>query len=111
MKTKKVNISDLRMGCIRDQVLPDGFIERVKAYKAILSEVETSSLEVAVSNFQRDVHPERELAVWENIAEVYQSFISENPIKELSEKRKVFSIILGASMGVTDFSSIKLGNC
>lgn len=45
MKTKKIKVSDIKIGPIRQEVLPDGFVGRVQKYKEILKEVETSSIE------------------------------------------------------------------
>lgn len=47
------------MGLIRQEVLPAGFIERVQKFKEILKEVETTGVEETVSNFQRDLNPEK----------------------------------------------------
>jgi len=96
---KKIKISDLKISPIRQEVLPKGFIMRVKKMKKILREVETSSLEEAVSNFQRDLCPQKELLIWENIAISYKAISQSNPNLTLKEKRKVFSDILIDSLG------------
>lgn len=100
METKMVKISELHSGQIRQEVLPVGFIARVLQFKEILKEVETSSLEETVSNFQRDVHPERELLIWEKIAEHYALSVKEHPEWELLEKKELFKMLLGASLGM-----------
>lgn len=101
MKKKKmrVKISELRQGPIRHDILPVGFIVRVQKYKEILQEVEKISLEETISNFQRDLHPERELAVWEAIADGYGKLLKDNSNLELSQKKDLFGELLSASIG------------
>ena len=108
MEAKLIKISDLRESPIQRPILPKGFIERVRTFKQVLADVEKSSLEQAVNNFQRDMHPENELRTWEHIVEIYQSYIFENAITDLATKKEVLSAILEMSMGMEDFSNIKL---
>lgn len=72
MKTKKLKLSELRPQRSNRRLLPEGFIQRVINYKEKLKEVEGSSLELTIDNFQRDLNPEQELIIWEGIADLYQ---------------------------------------
>ncbi len=94
-----VKLSELNAGSIRQEVLPEGFIVRVQSYKEILREVETTSLEETVSNFQRDILPERELEVWENIAHLYELSVANNPSWTVEDKRQFFGELLSSSLG------------
>jgi len=107
MDIRQVKMSELKMGPIRDQVLPTGFIERVRKYKAILGEVEPMTLEETVANFQRDKTPETELMLWEHIASIYQWSIVANSGLSFEQKKEVLSLLLALSMGMKDFSNIK----
>ena len=89
-----------KQNVIQNPILPRGFIERVIRYKAVLGEVENSTIEEAVSNFQKDKNPERELKIWEKIAKTYQSFIEKKKISDFAQKQEVFRFILGKSMGL-----------
>jgi hypothetical protein len=104
---KEVKISDLKPGPIQHKGLPGGIVERIRAYKAVLADVETSSVEQTIEDFQRDLNPEKELRIWEQIASHYQWFVVGNPGLTQSEKKDVFSVLLGISMGAQDFSNIK----
>jgi len=97
---KKVKLSELKMGPIGQEVLPAGFIDRVIKYKEILKEVETSTLEDTVSNFQRDLDPEKELVVWEKIAFTYKDFVGQYPDYTLEQKMEVFHTVLSHSLGM-----------
>ncbi|MEI7425095.1 MAG: hypothetical protein WCK10_03190 [Candidatus Staskawiczbacteria bacterium] len=98
MKGKKINTSELKQNTIQNPILPKGFIGRVIEYKNILGEIDNSTVEEAVSNFQRDADPEKELKIWEKMADLYDSLISKNNITNLAEKREIFAIILAKSM-------------
>lgn len=98
MNLKKIRLSDLRFGPIRNKVLPEGFILRVQDYKDKSKEVETSSLEEAISNFQRDLHPESELKIWEAIAELYETKVKGNPDWTTKQKKECFKKLLLSTM-------------
>ena len=98
MQAKLINIKELKPSKIRQEVLPKGFIKLVLVFKETLKEVETSSLEETVSNFQRDLYPENELVIWEAIASIYQTEIRKrvNPTPDI--KKKLFAKILKSTM-------------
>ena len=99
-KKMKVKLSELKQNEIQNPILPNGFIKRVIDYKAILGDIENSTIEEAVNNFQRDKEPEKELQIWEKITNLYQSFIAENKITDFTQKKDIFRTILGKSMGL-----------
>lgn len=79
-----------------DTSLPASFITRVQKYKEILKEVETISLEETVANFQRDINPESELIIWENIAKQYKLNVTNNPKWTIADKKKELGRLLFA---------------
>lgn len=95
---QKVKLSALKSSPIRQIVLPAGFIERVLKYKKVLREVETTSLEETVSNFQRDIEPAKELELWERMAAVYSEHLAEYPNLDIEGKKGVFAEILKATV-------------
>jgi len=95
---KKVKLSDLKFSPVRQETLPEGFIKRVIEYKEILKEVDTTTLEETINCFQRDMSPERELSIWENMAGIYLEN-TENKNYLLEEKKEIFRKILLASFG------------
>jgi len=94
----KIKMSDLKSGPIRQEILPEGFIIRVQKFKEILKEVETISLEETISNFQRDLCPEKELIIWEKIANQYDLIVSNNPNLSIPEKKMAFKELLMATL-------------
>ncbi|HEY4484004.1 MAG TPA: hypothetical protein VI752_02400 [Candidatus Paceibacterota bacterium] len=53
MEIKTAKLSDLKRGPIIHKTLSSGFIECVKNFKQAIAEVETSSSESTLGNFQR----------------------------------------------------------
>jgi hypothetical protein len=99
--------SELHKGPIRHPVLPESYVDRIKTFKAILSDVDPTSIETAIDNFKRDTHPEEEIAIWERIANTYQLFLSHNAVSDPAIRKEVFAVLIGASMGSEDWSNIK----
>lgn len=99
--------SDFADGPIRHKELPGSFIKRVKRFKEVLAEVDHSSLQLTIDNFKMDLKPENELKAWEEIASAYQWTTVRNPGLSLDQKKDVFAVILGISVGAKTFSNIK----
>jgi len=93
-KVKMVKVSELKFGQPRDEVLPEGFIKRVIAYKEKIADIEKISLEETILNFQRDYHPLRELEHWEWVANCYEDECRKNPNMEKEEKLAYFEGLL-----------------
>lgn len=107
MTHKTINTRDINInGAIKTPILPAGFIKRVQKFKKILAEVEKTTLEQTIANFQQDRHPERELKIWEHITSNYQNFIISNPNLTLEEKKDVFKVLISLSMGIESFNNI-----
>lgn len=105
MKTKKVLLKDLKIDdTIRTPLLPTGAVNRIVSFKKIFVEVEKMTLEQAILNFQQDINPEREIAIWEYMASVYKEFLKGFPKLTIKEKKEAFSLLLRMSMGIEDLS-------
>lgn len=89
-------------GPILHEALSADFVERVKAFKAILAEVETIPLESTLDSFRRDHHPEKELALWEKIAKTYRAAMAEFGDIPLEQKKGILGLLLAVSMGDND---------
>jgi hypothetical protein len=107
METKVFKISDLVPGPIRHDELPSDLVDRVKNFKEVLGDVEPSSLEGTIENFQRDMHPEREVEVWERIARAYKDYITKHAIVEFQSRSDVFGVLLTIANCGDDFSHFR----
>ena len=104
---KQIRLSDVQMGPIRHPVLPDDVIERIRAFKATLGDVDDASLDQTIDNFKRDIHPESELVIWERIASTFAAYLSRNPTTDRATRKEIYSMLLGASTGMQEFEDIK----
>lgn len=105
-KTVDIPISDLVLGPLRHETLPPSLIVRIYIMHEILLEVFDISLERTINNFRRDMNPESELEIWENIAAIYLK-LTANTELEKDQKKEIFGALLKNSfkaLTVEDFS-------
>lgn len=91
-----IDPADIELGPIRHAVLPDTLVARIRAFKGVLAEVETMTLEETIDHFQRDKFPEAQVAYWEAVAERYAAVTRKYPRLTLEEKKELFGRILSA---------------
>lgn len=75
-------------------------VNRIVTYKLKLKEVETISMKETIQNFERDLSPEREVSVWEQIADMYVEGCNSNPNWKLSDKKQHYRTVFGRSLGI-----------
>jgi hypothetical protein len=97
---EQLRLSDIQFGPIRHPVLPDDFIERIKAFKKILGDIDSVSIEQTIDNFKRDADPQSELIIWERIASTFQMYLSHNPTTDSAIRKRILAVLLSASMGI-----------
>jgi len=78
--------------------LSDEQIERIRAFKEILSEHDPTSLSKAIDNFRRDDHPEPQIQIWEAMAAAYRAELRDRPSAEEPERKLVFRALLRAAL-------------
>ncbi len=100
---QKININDIQDGEPKHNVLPDGLVERIKAFKAKLGEMDPTPLDKTIDNFRYDRNPEREVAVWEEIAGRYVEYAGtyKEPIP-FEHKREIYKVLFSASCFAVD---------
>src|SRR5262245_2044813 len=91
------DLASLNPGPIRRQELSPKQMERIYKLRDALAEVERSPIEKWVDNFKRDADPDRELSVWEKIADGYTRYCSKRPLS-IEAKEDVFQLLLLRSM-------------
>jgi hypothetical protein len=90
-----VNLKELRSGPIRHQSLSPGLVQRIKRLRSVFKEVSPDSLEKWLEDFRRDLHPDREVWVWERMAKLFVRHTT--PTDTLGRKKEVFSLVLCCS--------------
>lgn len=95
--TALVNLHDLTPSPPGTSSLNKEQKQRVEVISAIFSNVRLITTEDWLTEFSCDMHPEREISVWENIA---KAFLKIDQVKYLSDdqKKEAFSLLLMRSM-------------
>lgn len=88
-------ISDLAPGPIRHASLPPNMLVRLRLIRESLLEVFPVSWTQTIDNFRRDMHPDRELAIWEFAAGIYLAVRNEFEL-DLHERQRVYSEIFSS---------------
>ena len=99
IRLKEMRNFELKFGLDRHEPLPKDFVERVVEYKSKIKEVETTTLEQTLDNFRRDIYPNKELLIWESIAEYYDVEIKKNSKMDIAEKKNLFTEALVWTLG------------
>jgi hypothetical protein len=96
-EAETAKISELEPGPIRHEQLTAEQLTRIQKIHETFREVNDASLEETIENFKRDVNPETEIVVWEQIAEAYTKYTSSHKLA-LEEKKAVYEILLLRSL-------------
>lgn len=86
----------LKSSPIRSKLTNDQ-IHRITACKQMLVEVDDTPLDETLDNYRRDVHPEREIRVYERIARVFQQEVTDRPNAEHAERMLLYRVLLCCS--------------
>jgi len=78
--------------------LPQSLLRRIQIIHYSINDVFPYSLEERTNDFRHDMHPEREIQVWESIVSTYLRMTG-NKNLELEQKREVLETLLLASFG------------
>jgi hypothetical protein len=90
---KWVKLDSVRPGSTQRSELSREQLVRVRRIQGTLAEVDKSSFEKWVDDFKRDLHPEREIVIWEYIAAAYDAYCSTRTLT-LAEKGDVYGILI-----------------
>lgn len=90
-------IPQLEGGPIRHATLPKALIERVEGIAAVFAEVDGRPTSEWVEDFKRDLHPEKEIALWEVMAGAYSLFTHGRTLS-MEAKKETFGVVLQRSM-------------
>ena len=95
-RTERVKIDELKSGPVRHETLTPRQVERLRTLHAALSEVDDSPLQKWIDDFRHDANPDKEIAVFEAVAQAYQTFCSSRP-RTIAQKQDVFGLLLERS--------------
>lgn len=97
---RKVHINDIQPGPIVHESLPEDLLNRIRTVHGKLSVHLNESLEQFEVGFMRDVRPEKEVVIWESLADAYEELINANPTPPTADERTgFFEYMLAYTMG------------
>jgi hypothetical protein len=96
-KTQTASSSPLQPNANQAGQLQEDQLLRIKTLQQTFAEVDETPLDEWIDNFKRNADPNREIMVWERIAEAYTRYCSLHPLT-VEAKKEVFSILVTRSM-------------
>jgi hypothetical protein len=102
-EVKNVKLKDLRPGPIRHESLPDELLKTIHAVYETIGLFLTMDLEQFELGFMRDMHPEREAAVWCRIANAWYAYherFTDLKVQSVEDEREIIGALIAVSTGV-----------
>lgn len=103
--SEHVDLSKLRPGPIRHESLPPELLEQIKAIHDVIGKYLGMNLEKFEIGFMRDMHPDREVALWGSITAAWigyhEKYLKDEVLPDEAEK-KLLGALIGISTGVED---------
>jgi hypothetical protein len=82
---------------VRHDSLTENQMVRIKHIQEVFREVYPLSTEEWIDGFRRDVEPEGEIVLWEELARAYSLFLKEYNLS-MSQKHEVYAVLMKRSM-------------
>jgi hypothetical protein len=92
-----VDPNTIQLGPIRRDSLTPEQMERVRKLQAVFVEVDGQSVDQWVDNLKRDLDPDRELDIWERMANAYTAYCLKRTLSG-EAKKEVYKVVLLRSM-------------
>jgi hypothetical protein len=103
--TQRIKTEDIEVGPLRRDSLTPQQVDRLRAIRAALAEVDKNPLEKWIDAFRRDADPDREISIYEAIAQAYQTFCAVRP-RTASQKQDAYGLLIERS-GTTDDDALR----
>lgn len=107
-QTVIMNPNDIQIGGYLHKELPPELLPRIKATTDTFQIIDGISYEKAVDLYKRDLNPEENLVLWEEMARGYKSFCTSR-CRSPQERMDVYRLLLLRSMFDSD-ESLKRAN-
>lgn len=96
-KAATVNPNDIQVSPYRHKELPPQLLKRIRATTDVFEKIDGLSYEKAVDLYKRDLNPEENLVLWEEMARGYTSFCKTRCTTAM-ERMDVYRALLLRSM-------------
>lgn len=95
-----IDPSEIQPGPIRHESLPPQLVELISSIYKLIGPYLNTTLEDFEAGFKRDVHPEREVAIWCSIAGAWASY-HEKHLNGFEQDEETEKKLVGASIGIS----------
>jgi len=106
-----VDPKQLRPGPIRHESLSPELLEQIKAVFDVIGLYINTTLEQFEVGFMRDMHPEREVALWCSITAAWLAYhekvLGDETLPD-EEERKILGALIAISAGVEDVAKLNV---
>lgn len=110
-KSENIDPRKLRPGPIRNASLPPELLEAIKAVFDMIGQYLGMTLEQFEVGFMRDMHPEREVALWVSITAAWlayhEKFLDDENLPA-EEEKKLLGALVAISTGVEDVAKLSV---
>jgi hypothetical protein len=110
-KPKYIDPSQLRPGPIRHESLPPELLDQIRAVFEVIGPYIGMTLEEFEIDFMRDMHPQREVALWFRITKgwlaYHEDFLGNETLPD-EEEGKLLGALIGISSGIKDVSKLNV---
>jgi hypothetical protein len=96
-KTVWVDPNAVQQGPVQHVLLPPPLVERIKRVHQIFADVEGTPLEKWLDDFKRDLDPEENVRIWEDMAVAYEKYLAGREVP-VEIRKEVFGVVLFRSM-------------
>jgi hypothetical protein len=106
-----IDPSKVRPGPIRHRSLLPELLDQIKAVFDVIGQYLGMTLEEFEIGFMRDMHPEREIALWFRIAKAWLAYHEDflaNETLANEEERKLLGALIAISTGIEDLTMLKV---
>lgn len=92
-----IDPNSIQQGPTIHDALPDALLTRITNVHQIFGDVDGTPLEKWIDDFKRDLDPEGNVKIWEDMAVAYKSFCGKKELP-LDTRKEVFKVVLMRSM-------------
>ena len=106
-----VDPKQLRPGPIRHESLPPELLDQIRAVFDVIGPYIGMTLEQFEIGFMRDMHPQREVALWFRITKAWLAYHEDflgNKTLPNEEERQMLGALIAISTGVEDVSELNV---
>jgi len=96
-KNEWIDPNKIQAGPLLHDALPKELVDRIKIVHATFADVDGTPLDKWMDDFKRDLDPEGNVRIWEDMKLAYDKFINGRDLP-LSTKKEIFKVVLFRSM-------------